>query len=279
MSLTTEEILALYDDEMRRDPFTLLGRVERLPGLTRVVPLTMSGSSAWVLYTRLQPAEADAVIARQIAELGQPHALPPPDDLPPGAVLVMQMQVRFEWKVFDHDTPSDLKQRLRDCGFLEEEPETLMALDLAEMPERLRQPPAVDIRRIEAPAAVAGIRAVQEAVWEDPMPGLVEELRQTLHAHPDLLSIFQAYADGEPACQGWIRYHPGRQFADLWGGSTVREQRSRGLYTAVVAARAQEAQRRGVRFLTVDASPMSRPILEKLGFRCLTYTTPFLWMA
>jgi hypothetical protein len=34
-----------------------------------------------------------------------------------------------------------------------------------------------------------------------------------------------------------------------------------------------------VRFLTVDASPMSRPILEKLGFRCLTYTTPFVWKA
>ncbi|MGZ0234874.1 GNAT family N-acetyltransferase, partial [Streptomyces sp. CPS1] len=31
------------------------------------------------------------------------------------------------------------------------------------------------------------------------------------------------------------------------------------------------------RYLQVDASPMSRPILERLGFLPLTTTTPYLY--
>jgi hypothetical protein len=45
----------------------------------------------------------------------------------------------------------------------------------------------------------------------------------------------------------------------------------------VVAVRAQEAIGRGYRFLTVDASDMSRPILLKRGFELLTYTYPYFW--
>jgi predicted acetyltransferase len=57
----------------------------------------------------------------------------------------------------------------------------------------------------------------------------------------------------------------------------VPGHRRRGLYTALLAARAQEARRRGARFLTVDASPMSQPILEKLGFRCISYAHEYRW--
>jgi hypothetical protein len=32
-----------------------------------------------------------------------------------------------------------------------------------------------------------------------------------------------------------------------------------------------------VRFLAIDASPMSRPIVEKNGFQFLTFTQPFKW--
>jgi hypothetical protein len=36
------------------------------------------------------------------------------------------------------------------------------------------------------------------------------------------------------------------------------------------------AAERGFRYLQVDASPDSRPILERLGLRQLTTTTPFV---
>ena len=76
---------------------------------------------------------------------------------------------------------------------------------------------------------------------------------------------------------GWIYYPPESQFARLWGGSTLEGNRSRGLYTALLAARAQEAQRRGVGYLTVDASPMSQPILEHFGFVKIADSYPCKW--
>ncbi|HEY3017227.1 MAG TPA: GNAT family N-acetyltransferase, partial [Gaiellaceae bacterium] len=55
------------------------------------------------------------------------------------------------------------------------------------------------------------------------------------------------------------------------------EWRRRGIYRALVAYRARLAERRGRRYLQVDASDESRPILERLGFVAVTTTTPFVW--
>ena len=54
------------------------------------------------------------------------------------------------------------------------------------------------------------------------------------------------------------------------GGGTRPDYQGRGVYRALVAARAAEARRRGHRFLTVDARETSRPILERIGFEPLT---------
>ena len=72
---------------------------------------------------------------------------------------------------------------------------------------------------------------------------------------------------------GW----PATQFAGLWGGATRPAWRGRGIYRALVARRAQFAAARDVRFLQVDASDDSRPILERLGFVAITTTTPYVW--
>ena len=63
----------------------------------------------------------------------------------------------------------------------------------------------------------------------------------------------------------------------LWGGSTLPDYRKQGLYTGLLAVRAREAQARGRRFLTVDASPMSRPILERFGFVTIAMATECVW--
>lgn len=279
--MTTDEILTLYDEEMRRDPFDAQSRVERLPNLTRVMMNPPGRHGGWILYTRLSPETADEAIATQIADMSRHmeatgRGLEDRDGNIQGGVE-RSIESSFEWKVFDHDTPADLKQRLIAHGFEPDEPEALMALDLEEASARLLQPISADIRRITDPAQLSLVAAVQAQVWEEPTPGLEDELAQTLRTHPDLMSIFLAYADDKPVANARICYHPGRRFADLWGGSTLPAYRGRGIYTDLVAVRGQEARTRGVRFLTVDAGPMSRPILEKLGFRHLVYTTPFVW--
>ena len=63
--------------------------------------------------------------------------------------------------------------------------------------------------------------------------------------------------------------------ARFCGGSTHPEWRRRGLYRATVAYRARLALDRGYRFACDDASPNSRPILNRLGLHQVSTTTPY----
>jgi len=102
-------------------------------------------------------------------------------------------------------------------------------------------------------------------------------LEQELAADPVGLAIFVAEADGLVVSAGWVRFPSGTDFATLWGGATLPPWRGRGIYRALVRRRAQLAAERGRRYLEVDASADSRPILERLGFRAVTDTRPYVW--
>ncbi|MGW5362427.1 hypothetical protein [Actinopolymorpha pittospori] len=75
----------------------------------------------------------------------------------------------------------------------------------------------------------------------------------------------------------WLRVTEGTEFAGLWGGSTLVGWRGRGIYRALVARRAHLAVERGIRYLRVDASPDSAPILRRLGLLAVATTTPYVW--
>lgn len=258
MILTDQELLALYDAEMRIDPSLGTGQMHKLPGLTVFDAGPDSPHAGWVLYTHLSEATLDEAIRAQIEHFR-----------PTGG--------SFEWKVFDHDTPPNLKERLLAHGFIPEEREALAVLDLEQAPAVLWQPIPAAVRRLTDPDDIHHIVRILEAVWQEPHDDLGRALRSDWLERPQDMGIFLAYVDDQPVSSAWIYYYPGKHFADLFGGSTLPEYRGRGLYTALVAARAQEARTRGVRFLTVDASSMSRPILEKLSFRVLLYSQPFVW--
>jgi GNAT superfamily N-acetyltransferase len=153
----------------------------------------------------------------------------------------------------------------------------VMVLDLEHASTALWQPIAQDVRRLTDPGQLVEVASIHEAVWGERSDWLVDALAGEMAADNESIQFYVAYADGVPACAAWIRFHPGTQFASLWGGSTLPAYRGRGLYTAALSIRAQEAHRRGYRFLTIDASPMSRPIVAKHGFRFLTFTYPCKW--
>ena len=52
----------------------------------------------------------------------------------------------------------------------------------------------------------------------------------------------------------------------LLGGASLPRVRGRGVYFSLVHARWRDAVARGTPRLVVQAGPMSRPILERLGF-------------
>jgi len=73
---------------------------------------------------------------------------------------------------------------------------------------------------------------------------------------------------------GWIDFHGGSRFAQLCGGAVREDHRGRGIYSRLFQRRLLEAKARGVPFIAVDAAPMSRPILERKGFRFVCHTYP-----
>jgi hypothetical protein len=182
-----------------------------------------------------------------------------------------------EWKTRGHDEPADLPDRLHAAGFVPEERETVMigvAADLAADP---LLPPEVTLRQVSATADLDRIAAMETRIWSKDMSGIVRWLSAILESEPDGVEIFAVEAAGEVVCAAWTRYVAGTDFVMLWGGSTVPEQRGRGLYRAAVAHRARRAVERGFRYLEVDASDDSRPILQRLGCTAVTTTTPYVW--
>ena len=251
-----DELLARYDQEQRIELEERSTRREVTADVVRLVRL--GPGEGMVIHSKLTEENADQVISDQISHfegIGQD----------------------FEWKTYGHDTPPDLTSRLRARGFQAEDPETLLVLDLDEVPESLLGPVVHDIRRIVDPVQVEAIGPIQERVWGNPDPAYVASLKDDLVQDPEHMSLYLAYSDGLPVAHARITFQDNSSFAGLWGGSTLEDYRGRGFYTALLAVRVQEARRRGVRFLTIDASPMSRPIVEKRGFQRLTTTQPFRW--
>jgi len=225
-------LLALYDHE-RRDGQEVGLRREEVPGVVRQIGLAEPWST--LIFTDLADDEVDHAIDQQIAYFAS-------------------LGHEFEWKVFSHDRPADLVERLRARGFLIDEPEAIVVLDLEEASAGLFEPtPAV--RRITDPEQVP------------------ERIRAEMRLSPATVSVYVAELDGAEVAHGWARFPPLSKFASLWGGETEPEHRGKGLYSQLVRARTQEARQRGYRYVTVDARATSRPILERRGFRVLTWAT------
>lgn len=252
------DILALYDYDERMLTEPPGARREVAGDVVRHVDL--SGERGFVIYSRLDETSVDAAIDEQIA-------------------YYEQIGQDFEWKVFDHDRPPDLRERLLRRGFTldSDDDEALLILPLADAPGWLLEPVAQDVHRITDPDAIMDVLAVQSTVWHEDYSALGRRLARDLRATPDLLSVYVAYVDGKPVSSAWLYYGVNSRFAGMWGGATLPEYRGRGIYSALVAVRVQEALTRRVQFLTIDASPMSRPIVQKMGFRFMTITYPCLW--
>jgi GNAT superfamily N-acetyltransferase len=239
---------------------------DRLPNSIRVerdgpVVRTMGfGNYGFVEYhdlAGLEGEELDALIARQVqafAERGE----------------------RFEWKLHGHDQPADLRNRLRAAGFVPDDAETVVIGPVDVVATEPRLPEGVVIREVSEPDDFAGIAQLEESVW-DRDHSWIDALAEEREADPEGLRIFVAEAGELAVCAGWVRFPSGTEFVTFWGGATLPAWRGRGIYRALVAHRANLAAERGRRYIEVDASDDSRPILERLGFVAVTTTTPYVW--
>ena len=253
--------LAVFDEQLRDSFADLLiegEQVERIGPLICVSGALRGGFVGYRDLAGVEGAELDALIERCIARYAK-------------------RRERFEWKLYGHDRPADLADRLEAAGFVAEERETVeiaLAASIAGDPEL---PAGVALRRVSARADLDRIARFEGEIWGTDRDGLADRLAGQLAAAPDSLAIAVVESGAEIVCAGWVRFVIGTDFASLWGGSTLPLWRRRGIYRAMVAYRASLAARRGFRYLQVDASVESRPILERLGFVPVTTTTPYIW--
>jgi hypothetical protein len=213
-----------------------------------------------VLWSGLDEAGADEAIARQVADY---RARPDVES--------------FEWKLYSHDRPADLGDRLAVAGFVADDTEALMVAEAAEIAALAAPlPPDVELVPVTDAAGVELVAAVHDEAFT---VGTGARLRARLLAQfevaPENLLVLLAMAGDRPVCAARMDFTQGTDFAGLWGGGTVAEWRGRGIYRALVAHRARVALERGYRYLYVDASDQSRPILARLGFTQLATTTPY----
>jgi GNAT superfamily N-acetyltransferase len=253
-------VLTAYDTQIRRDAHDdgTGARVERVGPVVRYVSPDADGWSA-VVWSDLDEDTADAAIAAQLEHFAGR---------------------RFEWKLYSHDRPADLGDRLRASGFTPEEPESLMVAEIAALPPAPELPPGVALDWVTDAAGIGAVVAVHEEVFGVAHAwlgrALTAQLDEQRRTGVERVAALLVTADGQPVSAGRVELHVGTEFASVWGGGTLPRWRGRGLYRALVAARAARAGELGYRYLQVDSGPESRPILQRLGFVELTTTTPFM---
>lgn len=250
-------VLALYDRDVRERarPDGPGARIERAGAVVRQV----ADAQGWngVLWSDLDAAGADRAIREQIdhfTALGRD----------------------FEWKLYGHDGPADLRERLVAAGFRAEPEETLLVGEAGRLALDDQSPPGIRLVQATDEAGVGLVVDVHEKAFGTDGTRLRHRLLARLAADPGTIVAVVALAGDEPVSAARMELVPGTPFAGLWGGGTVEAWRGRGLYRALVAHRARVAAALGYRYLQVDASPMSRPILERVGFHALSTTTPCL---
>lgn len=249
-------VLAAFDEQIRRHPEADApdGHVEHDDGVIRII----SGGDGWtgVTWCDLDHVSADAVIAAQIsrfADLSRP----------------------WEWKHYSYDQPPDLPQRLLAAGLTRDPTEALLVAEIADLAVDVPPPPGVELRVVMDQQGVEALVSVHERVFGEDHSALGKLLLAGLAQQPSTVAAVVAFAGQTPIAAGRVEFHSGTDFASLWGGGTLPAWRGRGIFRSLVAHRAALASERGFRYLQVDASPDSRPILQRLGFVELATTTPF----
>jgi hypothetical protein len=163
------------------------------------------------------------------------------------------------WEIGTHATPGDLVEQLLSLGLVDDDPTPLaVGMVLTEPPAQPGQG-AVQVRRAETDEEHLAAAQIASVAFGSPMP-----TEQAPERDPNNV-VYLAYLDDLPVARGSASFS--EHGVTLFGGSTLPEARGRGAYRALVAARWADALARGTPALVTQASPMSRPILARLGFR------------
>jgi len=251
-----QAVLAAFDEQVRRHPEADAPDV-RAEHDDRVVRQVSAGDG-WtgVTWSDLDQASADAVIAAQVSRFA---ALSRP----------------WEWKHYSYDQPPELPARLLAAGFLPGPAEAVLVAEIGGLALDVPPPPGVELLAVDGQPGIDALVRVHDEVFGGDHSAVGRTLLAALARQPATAAAVVAVAGRTPVAAGRVEFPAGAEFASLWGGGTLPAWRGRGVFRSLVARRAALASARGFRYLQVDASADSRPILRRLGFAELAATTTF----
>jgi len=300
VSRTDDEIRDLYTASLRRDLSESGYRREVEPPVWRYID--EEGRSGMILYSDFGDAargKIDRVIEREVAYfsgIGQNLEWKLFDyddraDLPailrdhhfsleePEAVMVLETG-RFDRTFREMEPASRRRRKHFPClpgGTLRPrratDPDEIFRVR-HEVHRRAESSPRV-LLDVSTPTTTPANHTAEDAGDDE----LARVISHRMRTDPDSISLFVVYDDTRPVSAAWTLYFRTidgeyAPFAGLYGGTTIPEYRRRGLYTALVFARAREALEREIPYLVVDAGTMSEPILRNLGFRRIATAQP-----
>ena len=177
-------------------------------------------------------------------------------------------RARFTWTVADTAAPADLADRLLGLGLQPQEDDPVFAGMVLE-----HEPPGspgIEVRRIETfedQVAADDVTVDSFGLTEEERAAAREGRRERWERAKQNPrgDEFVALLDGKVVGTAGASYTEIGLY--LGGGNVAEAARGRGVYRALVRARWDVAVARRTPALVVQAGKMSRPILERLGFR------------
>jgi hypothetical protein len=206
--MNLHEILTRLDLERQTVPDADIV-LERTQSVVRAI--AKLGNRNAIVYSNFSAQEAERIIESEID-------------------YFTKLRQSFEWKVYSHDEPADLLERLRQRGFTIGTEEALMVLDLREMPAVLLAPlPAdVTVRPVGDEREIEYFLQLETEIWGESLT--TREFLRFNQSDPLRRDVaFVAYVNEKPVGMARVTASSQSQFAGLWGGSVLDQFRGRGV--------------------------------------------------
>jgi GNAT superfamily N-acetyltransferase len=176
---------------------------------------------------------------------------------------------RTQWEVGSAARPGDLVERLLACGLTRDDEPFALAMALRAAPRASTRAPA-ELRagRVQTLRDYLAAHEVQWAAFGVPADRAADDRAALSDQWQTAPRLMHAVWQGERIIAAGT-FAPTAHGLALFGGATHPDARGRGAYRALLAARWEEAARRGAPALLTQAGAMSRPILERVGFEAV----------
>lgn len=193
--------------------------------------------------------------------------------------LADQLKYTLEWKVYDHDGPTNLVESLLAEGFSPEDEERVLVFPLF-MNSFSRKKPiplGMELVYVQSDEGLKDLAEISKEIGRKGVDTEMKRLASILFDTPNRMTVYVLRKNGEPVSCGRVHYEPGSEFAELAGHRTKTKHRRFGYSSLIVHHQLRDIVKAGCSYVFVDALPTSESSLLKVGFIPLTKTRPFVY--